>query len=104
MARGLITMPALNLPLGATIMHLTEQPITQKETAGEESISNTIWGFDANYSSSSRFLPGWLIRSRSFTTKAPSSVIFSGEFAKLMPGSPGALKLCRFKKRNILPG
>ncbi|RYY33296.1 MAG: cell surface protein SprA, partial [Sphingobacteriaceae bacterium] len=44
------------LALGATIMHLTEQPISQNEAVGTESISNTIWGFDGNYTSESRFL------------------------------------------------
>jgi len=56
--------------LGATMMHLTEQPITQNEIAGEESISNTIWGFDANYSSQSRFLTRWLISCRLYIPKA----------------------------------
>src|SRR6201999_700301 len=34
------------LSLGATLMHLTEQPITQNEIIGQESISNTMYGFD----------------------------------------------------------
>jgi cell surface protein SprA len=80
-----------NLALGATIMHLTEQPITQKETVGDESISNTIWGFDGNYSSSSRFLTRMVDKLPFLTTKAPSSVNISGEFAQLKPGSPSAL-------------
>ncbi|MES2274414.1 MAG: cell surface protein SprA [Bacteroidota bacterium] len=80
-----------NLAMGATIMHLTEQPITQKETVGDESISNTIWGFDANYSSQSRFLTRMVDKLPFLTTKAPSSVNFSGEFAKLNPGTPSAL-------------
>ncbi|RYE27971.1 MAG: cell surface protein SprA, partial [Sphingobacteriaceae bacterium] len=37
------------LNLGATVMHLTEQPITQKISIGDESISNTIYGFDGTY-------------------------------------------------------
>ena len=44
------------LNLGATIMHLSEQPLTQKQIIGEESVSNTIMGFDVNYSSESRWL------------------------------------------------
>lgn len=80
-----------NLSLGATIMHLTEQPITQKEIVGEESISNTIAGFDVNYSSSSRYLTRLVDKLPFITTKAPSSITFNGEFAKLFPGSPGAL-------------
>jgi cell surface protein SprA len=85
------------LALGATIMHLTEQPITQNEIVGEESISNTIWGFDANYSSESRFLTKLVDKIPFINTKAPSTVNFSGEFAQLMPGSPGALNFAGSK-------
>jgi cell surface protein SprA len=87
-----------NLALGATIMHLTEQPITQKESVGDESISNTIWGFDGNYSSSSRFLTRMVDKLPFLTTKAPSSVNISGEFAKLNPGTPSALNFAGSKK------
>ena len=83
--------------LGGTIMHLTEQPITQNEIAGEESISNTIWGFDANYSSQSRFLTNLVNKIPLIHTKAPSTLNFSGEFAQLLPGSPGALNFAGSK-------
>lgn len=79
------------LALGATIMHLTEQPITQNEVIGSESISNTIWGFDANYSSDSRMLTRLIDKLPFISTKAPSTVNISGEFARLDPGSPSAL-------------
>ncbi|MES2425797.1 MAG: cell surface protein SprA [Bacteroidota bacterium] len=80
-----------NLALGATIMHLTEQPISQNEIIGQESISNTIWGFDANYASNSRFLTRLVDKIPFIHTKAPSSVNLSGEFAQLLPGSPSVL-------------
>lgn len=80
-----------NLALGSTVMHLTEQPITQNEIIGEESVSNTLWGFDANYNSNSRFLTRMVNKIPFVTTKAPSSVSFSGEFAQLLAGSPSAL-------------
>jgi cell surface protein SprA len=79
------------LALGATIMHLTEQPISQNEAIGQESISNTIWGLDGNYSSQSRLLTRLVDKIPFIHTKAPSSVNFSGEFAQLLPGAPGAL-------------
>jgi len=85
------------LNLGGTLMHLTEQPITQNETAGEESISNTIWGFDVNYSSDSRMLTRLVDKIPLIHTKAPSSVTFSGEFAQLLPGSPSALNFAGSK-------
>lgn len=86
-----------NLSLGATIMHLTEQPITQNEIIGEESISNTIYGFDANYKSNSRLLTKLVDKIPFIHTKVPSSVNFSGEFAQLVPGSPNSLNFAGSK-------
>ncbi len=80
-----------NLSVGATVMHLTEQPLTQKEPVGDESISNTIWGFDANYSSKSVLLTRLVNKLPFISTKAPSTVNMSGEFARLNPGTPSAL-------------
>jgi cell surface protein SprA len=79
------------LTLGATILHLSEQPITQNISIGEEPISNTIMGFDVNYNAQSRFLTRMVDKLPFISTKAPSSVTFNGEFAKLMPGHPSAL-------------
>ncbi|WP_428328664.1 cell surface protein SprA [Mucilaginibacter sp.] len=85
------------LLLGATIMHLTEQPITQNEIVGEESISNTIYGFDANYNSNSRLLTRLVDKIPFIHTKVPSSISFSGEFAQLLPGSPSVLNFAGSK-------
>jgi cell surface protein SprA len=79
------------LSLGATIMHLTEQPLSQNEAVGDESISNTMWGFDGNYNSPSRLLTRMVDKIPFIHTKAPSSISLNGEFAQLLPGSPSAL-------------
>jgi cell surface protein SprA len=76
------------LNLGGTMMHLTEQPITQNETAGEESISNTIWGFDVNYSSDSRLLTRLVDKIPLIHTKAPSSVTFRASLRNCCPAAP----------------
>jgi cell surface protein SprA len=86
-----------NLNLGATIMHLTEQPITQNEVVGQESISNTIYGFDVNYNSPSRLLTRLVDKIPLIHTKVPSSISFNGEFADLVPGSPSALNFAGSK-------
>jgi cell surface protein SprA len=77
--------------LGATVMHLTEEPISQNEAVGDESISNTIWGLDANYNSPSRMLTRLVDKLPFIHTKVPSSVSLSGEFAQLLPGTPSSL-------------
>jgi cell surface protein SprA len=79
-----------NLALGGTIMHLSEQPLTQKQIIGEESVSNTIMGLDVNYSSESRWLTRIIDRLPLINTKTPSYINFSGEIARLMPGNPSA--------------
>ncbi len=86
-----------NLSLGATLMHLTEQPITQNEVIGQESISNTMAGFDVNYNSTSRLLTRLVDKIPLIHTKVPSSLNFSGEFAQLIPGSPAALNFAGSK-------
>jgi len=85
------------LALGATIMHLTEAPITQNEIAGQESISNTMYGFDVNYNSPSRFLTRLVDKIPLISTKAPSTVAFYGEFARLVPGNPSVLNFAGSK-------
>jgi cell surface protein SprA len=85
------------LSLGATLMHLTEQPITQNEIVGQESISNTMWGFDATYNSPSRFLTRLVDAIPLIHTKAPSSISAYGEFAQLLPGNPSALNFAGSK-------
>lgn len=86
-----------DLQLGATLMHLTEQPITQNEIVGQESISNTMVGFDANYKSNSRLLTKLVDDIPFIHTKVPSSVSAYGEFAQLLPGSPSALNFAGSK-------
>src|SRR3569833_1127893 len=86
-----------NLALGATLMHLIETPITQNEVVGQESISNTMYGFDVNYNSPSRFLTRLVDKIPFITTKVPSSVSFTGEFAQLLPGNPAALNFAGSK-------
>lgn len=79
------------LNLGGTLMNLTEKPLTAKVNIGEEPISNTMWGLDLNYSSPSRFLTKLVDKLPLLSTKVPSNIAFSGEFAQLIPGHPSAL-------------
>ncbi|PST84647.1 cell surface protein SprA [Pedobacter yulinensis] len=81
------------LNLGGTIMNLSEKPITPKVNIGEEPISNTIWGLDLNYNAQSRFLTKLIDKLPFLSTKAPSNITFSGEFAQLVPGHSRALNM-----------
>ncbi len=79
------------LALGGTVMNLKETPLTPKVNFGEESISNTMWGLDVNYNSPSRLLTRLVDKIPFISTKEPSAVNFSAEYANLIPGHPKAL-------------
>ena len=72
--------------IGATIMNLSEKPLTPKTNFGNEPISNTIWGLDFNYQHESRFLTRLVDKIPFISTKAPSKITMSGEFAHFLPG------------------
>jgi cell surface protein SprA len=80
-----------NFDIGATILHLTERPYTQKVNYGEEPISNTIWGLNTSYKAESRLLTKIIDKIPLLNTKAPSSISFFGEFANLIPGHSPAI-------------
>ncbi len=77
--------------LGATILNLTERPLTQKVNIGDEPISNTIWGVDGTYRTDSRFLTKMIDKLPFLETKAMSNITISGEFAHLIPGHSKAI-------------
>jgi len=72
--------------LGATVLHMQERPLTQKVNYGDDPISNTILGMDANYSEQSMFLTKLLDKLPFYSTKEASSISFDGEVAELVPG------------------
>ncbi len=74
--------------LGATILNLTEKPLTKKVSFGDEPISNTIWGVNGSYRSEVPFLTKAVDWLPFIETKEKSSIIITGEFAQLIPGHP----------------
>jgi len=77
--------------LGATILNLTERPLTQKVNIGDEPISNTIWGFDGSYKTDAPLLTKLVDKLPFLETKAPSNITVFGEFAHLIPGHSKAI-------------
>ncbi|TAJ14898.1 cell surface protein SprA [Marinilabiliaceae bacterium JC017] len=77
--------------VGATIMHLSERPLTQKVNVGSEPISNTIWGLNTSYYTESEGLTRLIDKLPLVETKEKSSITFEGEFAQLIPGSSSAI-------------
>ena len=73
------------------MLHLTERPLTQKISFGEEPISNTIWGMDVSYQKESSFITKMLDKLPFYNTKTVSHLQMSGEFANLIPGHSKAI-------------
>ncbi len=80
-----------NFNLGATALHLTEKPLTQKVNVGDEPISNTIWGLNGSYSTESQLLTTMVDWLPFLETKAISTFTVVGEFAQLIPGHSSAI-------------
>ena len=72
--------------IGATIMRLSERPLTQKVNYGDEPIANTIWGLNTTYTTESLFLTRMLDHLPFYSSTTPSRITFDGEFAHLIPG------------------
>ncbi|MDR0295902.1 MAG: cell surface protein SprA [Prevotellaceae bacterium] len=77
--------------IGATILNLSERPLTQKVTWGNEAVSNTIWGINMAYRTEAPFITKALNALPLFSTKEKSSITFEAEFAQFLPGHSGAI-------------
>lgn len=77
--------------IGATIINLTERPLTQKTILGEDPISNTIWGMNMAYQEESLLLTKLVDKLPFISTNVPSKVAFTGEFAHFIPGHSSAI-------------
>ncbi|MFH0867062.1 MAG: cell surface protein SprA [Bacteroidota bacterium] len=80
-----------DLTIGATVLNLTERPITQKINFGDEPISNTIWGLNGTYEKESNFLTKMVDLLPFYSSKVPSKITLTGEFAHLIPGHARAI-------------
>ena len=75
-----------NFNIGATIMNLSEMPVTMKTQPGQESVNNTLFGFNTNFTTQSQALTNLLDKIPLLELTAPSQITFSAEYAQLIPG------------------
>jgi cell surface protein SprA len=75
-----------NFLMGATIMHLSEMPMTTKTTLGDESIKNTLWGTNISYRGESQWLTNMVDKLPLVNLTQPSQINFNAEFAHLIAG------------------
>lgn len=76
--------------VGGTFIKMTERPFTQKSNYGQESVNNTIFGFNANYSTEIPFLTRLANKLPNVDTDVPSNLSIRGEIAFLQPNTPKA--------------
>ncbi|WP_264565579.1 cell surface protein SprA [Flavobacterium sp. N3904] len=79
---------AENFVVGGTFLNLREKPFTQKTSYGQETVNNSIFGFNGNYSSPVPFFTRLVNKLPNMDTDAPSSISVSGEVAYLQPNAP----------------
>ncbi|MBF6641161.1 cell surface protein SprA [Flavobacterium sp. J49] len=76
--------------VGGTFIKMTERPFTQKSNYGQESVNNSIFGFNANYSTEIPFLTRLANKLPNVDTDVPSNLSVRGEIAFLQPDTPKA--------------
>lgn len=91
-----------DINLGGTILHLSERPLTNKVDLLNIPISNTIWGFNANYRKEAPWLTRLIDKLPLIQTKEKSVITFSGEFADLIPGHSNVINASGSKAGEAL--
>ncbi len=77
--------PSLNL--GATILHYSEKALTEKVNIGNETVKNTMVGFNMAYNAELPWINTLLNKIPTVNAQAPSRLSFVGEVARLIPAS-----------------
>ncbi|WP_449536211.1 T9SS outer membrane translocon Sov/SprA [Flavobacterium algicola] len=76
--------------IGATYLKYTEKPQTQKSVYGQESVDNTIFGINSNFSDEVPFLTRLVNKLPNIDTDVPSTISVKGEVAFLKPNTAKA--------------
>ncbi|MEN8839207.1 MAG: cell surface protein SprA, partial [Flavobacteriales bacterium] len=80
-----------NFNLGATMLRLSEKPMTQKVNIGDEPVRNTMLGINGNFQRDAPFLTKLVDKIPFINTKEKSSITASLEAAYLIPGHNPAI-------------
>ncbi len=91
-----------DIQLGGTYFRYNERPLDDKIRIGDESISNMVYGFDANARFDTPFITRALDAFPLLSTREASEVSFSGEFAQLRPGVSETRAVRRATRNNEL--
>lgn len=70
---------------GLTLLHFSEKALTEKVSIGDETVNNTMWGFNFDYNREFQWLTNALNLIPTVNAVAPSKISVQGEFAQLVP-------------------
>ncbi len=79
--------------VGATVLNLSERPITPKVNFGAEPINNTMFGFNLNYATEVPFLTKMANKLPFVDTDVVSNFSIKADMAYLLPGSPRGINV-----------
>lgn len=74
--------------VGGTFLRMAEKPFTQKSSYGQESVNNTIYGLNLNYSTEVPFFTRLANKLPNIDTDVPSNFSVRGEVAVLKSDTP----------------
>ncbi|MFK7002091.1 T9SS outer membrane translocon Sov/SprA [Flavobacterium oreochromis] len=85
--------------INGTLINMSERPFTQKTNYGQESVNNTMFGINGNFSTEVPFFTRLVNKLPNIDTDVPSNFSFRGELAYLMPGTS---KIDRFNGESTV--
>ena len=91
-----------NFVVGGTFLKMTERPFTQKSSFGQESVNNTIFGFNTNFSTEVPFLTRLVNMLPNLDTDVPSNLSVRGEIAFLKPDTPKDIRYSTQIQQNYI--
>ena len=85
--------------LSGTLINMSERPFTQKTSYGQESVNNTIFGINGNFSTEVPFFTRLVNKLPNIDTDVPSNLSLRAETAYLIPGTS---KIDRFNGESTV--
>ncbi len=74
-----------NFNIGATLMHFSEKALTEKVNIGDETVNNSMLGFNLSYNSEFMWLTNLLNKIPTVNATSPSRLSVQAEYAQLIP-------------------
>lgn len=75
------------LNFGATLLHFSEKALIEKVNIGDETVNNSMLGFNMSYNGEFMWLTNLLNKIPTVNATAPSRLNFTAEYAALLPHS-----------------